>query len=64
MQEYADCFVNASEHCSDAQFEEAISAMRADLAAAGLEVPAVEEATEPNSEPLVRSTDSLTDRGD
>ena len=61
VEEYVDCTTNYLEGLSDAQFEGYISGMRAHLATAGLEVPAVEEATEPNSESLVRSTDSLTD---
>ena len=61
MEEYVDCYVNNFKRCSDAEFDERVSGDRALLAAAGLEVPAVEEATEPNSESLVRSTDSLTD---
>ena len=60
VEEWVDSYVNAWEDCSDAVFEELMSRMRANLAAAGLEVRAVEEATEPNSEPVVRSTDSLT----
>ena len=47
-------FVNCLKPFSDAKFEGYISEMRRQLAAAGLEVPAVEES-------LVRSTDSLTD---
>ena len=50
MEEFVDFFVNAMKSGSDADFEQTISAMRAHLATAGLEVPAVEEATEPNSE--------------
>ena len=61
VEEYVDCFVNGLKGCSDAAFEESISETRAFLAAAGIEVPAVEEATEPNNESLVRSTNSLTD---
>ena len=47
MKEFAADMVNNDlEGWSDADFEELISGMRADLVAAGLEVPAVEEATE------------------